>query len=272
MWFAPVSKTSGLQVFPAGRTWVRALFGSVRSPVQIRAPRLFLWCGLQGFCSAGSGRGSGAQTLGIGATVRDPFELLAGEVPAPDRIWSPSTVWAWARLLSRPPGPVLAAEVPAKSMVLCGGRRARWRLYAQCVTNRAGRRGPRTRTATSRRRSGRDAVHTRAYLGSPVRLRDRVCPTPVVLRGASVPAWLLVSGKALARAMGWLQALGRRRAALLRMSATGGRGRPWSPGRPRLRRVSANAGVQRPAAWTHRRAGSRSTDAGSKPPASFSSA
>jgi hypothetical protein len=29
----------GLQVFPACRAWVRALFGSVRSAVQIRAPR-----------------------------------------------------------------------------------------------------------------------------------------------------------------------------------------------------------------------------------------
>ena len=29
------------QVFPVGGSWVRALFGSVRSPVQIRAPRFF---------------------------------------------------------------------------------------------------------------------------------------------------------------------------------------------------------------------------------------
>ncbi len=34
-----IDKTRGLQVFPVGRSWVRALFGSVRSPVQIRAPR-----------------------------------------------------------------------------------------------------------------------------------------------------------------------------------------------------------------------------------------
>ena len=59
----------------------------------------------------------------MGVRGRDPFEFLAGEVPAPDRIWSPSTVWAWSRLLVPPPGPVLAAEVPAKSMVLGGGGR-----------------------------------------------------------------------------------------------------------------------------------------------------
>ena len=40
-WLATVVKTPGLQVFPACRAWVRALFGSVRSPVQIRAPRFF---------------------------------------------------------------------------------------------------------------------------------------------------------------------------------------------------------------------------------------
>jgi hypothetical protein len=34
-------KTRALQVFPVRRSWVRALFGSVRSTVQIRAPRFF---------------------------------------------------------------------------------------------------------------------------------------------------------------------------------------------------------------------------------------
>lgn len=80
------------------------------------------------------------------------------------------------------PGPVLAAEVPARSMVLDGGRRARWRLYAQRVTNRAGRaladeaRGPAKRRAGALARSGRELPSCLRVPGSPVRLRDRVCP------------------------------------------------------------------------------------------------
>jgi hypothetical protein len=49
-------------------------FGSVRSPVQIRAPR-FICADLQGFCEEGSGLGSGPWYVGIGTGRLDPFDF-----------------------------------------------------------------------------------------------------------------------------------------------------------------------------------------------------
>ena len=40
----------------------------------------------------------------MGVRGRDPFEFLAGEVPATDRIWSPSTVWTRGTRLHRTVG------------------------------------------------------------------------------------------------------------------------------------------------------------------------
>jgi hypothetical protein len=58
---------------------VRPLFGSVRSPVQIRAPRL-ICAGLQGFCPEESEGGSGSRIVGIGSGRRSPVDPFQREV------------------------------------------------------------------------------------------------------------------------------------------------------------------------------------------------
>jgi len=70
-----------VQGFLAWLLRVRALFGSVRSPVQIRAPR-FICEDLQGFCGSGGGRGSGPWILGMASRRRKAFNFFEREIPA----------------------------------------------------------------------------------------------------------------------------------------------------------------------------------------------